>query len=206
MPDGHDRRRLRSQPVEPFAGRHRLAGLRVVAEPAPVALALDGLVGDRALDDEHERIELAAIGLEEPFDEIVGAAHRAVLEVDQRPVDGDLGQAGEGAQGDLLDAGLSGSGQGDRVTVTAEPGVDPQDVDQCLVYRRCHVGPPTLANGHSNTAPFRACASSPRGAMGAFPNGWESHRSHRGTGLSPVGPRPRLTSPSAPRRLRLGRC
>ena len=107
----------------------------VVAEAAPVALALDRLVGDRALDDEHERLELAAVGLEEPLDEVVGAADRAALEVDQRPVHRDLRQAREGAEGDLLDARLRGRGEGDRVAVAAEPGVDPEDVDDGLVRR-----------------------------------------------------------------------
>jgi hypothetical protein len=36
---------------------------------APVALALDRLVRDRALDDEHERVDLAADALPEPLDE-----------------------------------------------------------------------------------------------------------------------------------------
>ena len=71
--DGQDRRRLGRQPVQPLVGRHRLAGGRVVAEAAPVALGLDRLVRDRALDDEHERVEFAAVGLVPPLDEVVGA-------------------------------------------------------------------------------------------------------------------------------------
>ena len=124
---------LGRQPVEPLAGGHRLAGRRVVAEPAPVALVVQLLVGDRPLDDQHERLELAAVGLEEPLEEVVGAAGRAALEVDQRPVHGDLGQARQGAERDLLDAGLGRGGQRDGVAVTAESGVDPQDVDQGLL-------------------------------------------------------------------------
>ena len=49
-PDRDDRRRLRREPVEPLAGRDRLAGLGVVADRRPVALAVDVLVRDRALD------------------------------------------------------------------------------------------------------------------------------------------------------------
>ena len=130
VPTARTARALRREPVEPLAGGHRLAGLGVVAEPAPVALRLDRLVRDRALDDQHERLQLAALGLEEPLDEVVGAADRAVLEVDQRPVHRDLRQARQRAQRDLLDAGLGGRGEGDRVAVAAQPGVDPEDVDR----------------------------------------------------------------------------
>ncbi len=75
--DGEHDERLGGQPVEPLAGGHRLPGLGVVAEAAPVALGLDRLVRDRPLDDEHERLQLAALGLEEPLDERVGALVRA---------------------------------------------------------------------------------------------------------------------------------
>ena len=62
-PDRDDRRGLRSQPVDPLVGGDRLAGLRVDADAGPVALAVDLLVRDRALDDQHERIELALLGV-----------------------------------------------------------------------------------------------------------------------------------------------
>jgi hypothetical protein len=45
-------------------------------------------------------------------------------------VHGHLRETGKGTEGDLLDARLGGCGEGDRVAVTAEPGVDPQNVDQ----------------------------------------------------------------------------
>src|SRR5581483_1989772 len=82
------------------------------------------------LDDQHERVELAARALEEPLEEIVGAAARAALEVDQRPVDGNAGQPGQGAEGDLLDGRLGGSGQSDGVPVATEACVDPEQVDE----------------------------------------------------------------------------
>jgi hypothetical protein len=88
------------------------------------------LVGDRSLDHEHERLELAPIGLEEPLKEVVGAAGRAALEVDQRPVHGHLGQTGKRAERDLLDAGLGSRGQRDRVPVTTEASVDPEHMNQ----------------------------------------------------------------------------
>ena len=130
----HDER-LGRQAVEPFTGGHGLVGVGIVPEAAPVALLLDGLVGDRPLDDQHERVELAPVRLEEPLQEVVGPADRAALEVDERPVDRDLREPRQGAEGDLLDARLGGCGQGDGVAVAAEPGVDPQDMDDGLVRR-----------------------------------------------------------------------
>src|ERR1700757_126864 len=82
---------LGGEPVEPFAGGHRLTGGGVVAEPAPVPLVFQLLVGDGSLDDEHERFQFPAVALKEPFEEVVGAAGRSALEIDERPVDGDLG-------------------------------------------------------------------------------------------------------------------
>ena len=130
--DRDDGGRLGRQPVQPLGGRHRLAGRRVVAEAAPVALVLDRLVGDRALDHEDERLELTAVGLVPPLDEVVGALLRTALEVDQRPVHRDLRQPRQRPEHDLLDAGLGGRGQGDRVAVAAEPTVHPEDVDNGL--------------------------------------------------------------------------
>ena len=109
----HDER-LRRQAIEPLARRHRLVGVGVVAEPAPVALALDRLVRDRSFDHEDERIELTPVGLEEPLDEVVGPTDRSALEVDQRPVHGDLREPGQRAERDLLDARLGGGGRGRR--------------------------------------------------------------------------------------------
>jgi hypothetical protein len=69
-PDREHRQSLVRQPVEPLAGGHRLPGHRVVAEAAPVALVLECLVGDRPLDDEDERLQLAPVGLEELLQEV----------------------------------------------------------------------------------------------------------------------------------------
>src|SRR5262249_272779 len=66
--DGEDGGRLGSQPVEPFAGGHRLAGGRVVAETAPVAFGLDRLVRDGALHDQDKRLKLATVRLVPPLD------------------------------------------------------------------------------------------------------------------------------------------
>ena len=42
----------------------------------------------------YEWFQLAAVGLEEPLEEVVGAARGSAFEVDQRPVHGDLRQTG----------------------------------------------------------------------------------------------------------------
>jgi hypothetical protein len=109
---------------------------RVVAEAAPVAFALDRFVRDRALDDQDERVEFAAVGLVPPLDEVVRALLGPGLEVDQRPVHGDLRQSRQRAQDDFLDAGLRGRGQCDRVPVAAEPRVHPENVQHRLGPRR----------------------------------------------------------------------
>ncbi len=80
--------------IEPLAGGHRLVGRRIVAEPAPIAFALEFLVRDGSLDDQDERIQFAAVGFEEPGEKVVGTSTRPALEVDEGPMDRDLGQAG----------------------------------------------------------------------------------------------------------------
>ena len=183
-PDREDRERLGRQAVEPLAGGHRLVGRRVVAEAAPVALVLDRLVGDRPLHDQDERLQLAAVGLEEPLDEVVRAAHRTALEVDERPVHGDLRQPGEGAQGDLLDAGLGGRGQRDGVAVAAQAGVDPEDVHRRRVGRaettRDRDGHLCLDLGHSLHHPQREAA-----------RGTRAQDADRTAGAGTAGPRAR---------------
>ena len=138
--DGQDRGGLRRQPVEPLAGGHRLARRRVVAEAAPVALGLDRLVRYGPLDDEDERVELAAIGLVPPLDERVRALLGTALEVDQGPVHRHLRESGQGPQHDLLDARLGRGGQRHRVPVASEPPVHPENMDDWLLLR--HRMPP----------------------------------------------------------------
>src|SRR3954447_7464439 len=124
--DRDDAPRLGGEAVEPPVQRQRLAGRLVVAERRPVALAVDVLVRDRALDDEHEgRVELAACGLPERREELLAAERgrqHLVVEVDLR-------DAGDRAEEHVLDAGLARGGDGHRVAVAAHPLRDPQDVD-----------------------------------------------------------------------------
>ena len=143
MPDREDGRGLGGQPVQPFVGGHRLAGRRVVAEAAPVAFGLDRLVRDGSLDDQDERVEFAPVGLVPPLDEVVGALLGAALEVDQRPVHGDLGQPRQGAERDLLDAGLGRGGQCHRVPVAAEAPVHPEDMYDWLLRGLGHSATPS---------------------------------------------------------------
>ena len=82
-----------ANPVQPLAGGHGLSGGRVVAEPAPVAIIMQLLVGNRTFDHEYEGFELSAVGFEEPFQEVVRAPVGSALKVDQWPVHRDLGQS-----------------------------------------------------------------------------------------------------------------
>ena len=72
--DRDDRGRLGRQPVEPLTGRHRLARLPGHCRTRTSTLVVDLLVGDRSLDDQHERFQLAAVGFEEPLEEVVRPA------------------------------------------------------------------------------------------------------------------------------------
>src|SRR5262249_18176941 len=114
---------LRGQPVDPLTGGDRLSGAPVGAQGGPVALALDRLIGDRALDDEYERIEPALVGLEPVRQEVVTdlVSQHGIVQVD-------LGQTRDGAQDDILEAWLAGSGSGDRVAIATQSCGDPEDV------------------------------------------------------------------------------
>ena len=114
----------RREPVDPLGRRDRLAGRLVGADRRPVALALDLLVGDRALDDEHERVEPPFGRVMKELEELV-----AVLVGEHGVVQVDLRQPGNGAQDDVLDARLRGGGDRHRVAVAAQAGRDPEDVD-----------------------------------------------------------------------------
>ena len=124
-PDGHDGGRLRRQPVDPGAGGDRLAALGVDAEPRPVALAVDLLVGHRALEHEHEGVEAPALG-------VVPGAHElvAVLEGEHRVVDDDGRRARDRAREQLLERRAGRRRQRDGVAVTAQPARHPHHVDQ----------------------------------------------------------------------------
>ena len=79
--EGEDRGRPRRQAVDPVVDRDRLAVKGVDAEAAPVSLAVDPLVRDRALDHEDERIEPAIFGPAKALDEVLAVAesqHRIV--------------------------------------------------------------------------------------------------------------------------------
>ena len=65
---------LRRQPVQPLVGRPRLAGRpgRCRTRTSTRRCPCSALVGDRSLDDQDERLQLAAVGLVPPLDEVVG--------------------------------------------------------------------------------------------------------------------------------------
>jgi hypothetical protein len=63
----------------------------VAAETSEVAITVDRLVRDGTLDDEYERFQLTPLGFVKPVEEVVAALLRAAFEVDQRPVQRDIG-------------------------------------------------------------------------------------------------------------------
>ena len=71
-----------------------------------------------------------------------------------------LGKPGQGAERDLLDARLGRRGQGDGVPVAAEPGVDPQDVDDRLVRWQLSVAVNVPSPGRGRAAIVRLHAVS----------------------------------------------
>src|SRR6266571_2264227 len=121
--------RLGCEAVQPLAGGHRLARRRVIPETAPVAFGLNRLIRDRSLHDKDEWVEFATVRLMPPLDKRVRALLRPALEIDQGPVHSYLRQSGQGAERDFLDAGLCCRGECDRVAVTPQPAVHPEDVN-----------------------------------------------------------------------------
>jgi len=109
---------VRRQPVDPLAGRDRLSGRGIGAHGGPEAFLLQALVGDRALDDEDELIELAGDGAAERRQErlAVGIGEHGVVQAHRR-------QPRERPEQHVLEARLRGRRHGDRVAVAAEPRV-----------------------------------------------------------------------------------
>ena len=123
--DRHHRPGLGGKVVDPPVHGQRLPGVRVVAERGPVTLALDDvLVGDRALDHEDERLQLAGHRRAERSEELLAAHRRGQNLV----VQVDLGQPGDEPEHDVFDRRLVGRGDRDRVAVAAHALGDPQDV------------------------------------------------------------------------------
>ncbi len=160
-----NRERLRREPVDPLVGGDRLPRRRVGADRRPVAavVRVELLVGDRSLDDQHERVELTTRGGEPRLEEVV-----AVVVGEHRVVQVDGGQTRDRTEQDVLDAGLGRRGDRDGVTVAAEPGGDPHDVD--VLDGRLLLCLPSVRRGlghHSAHLPGcsgTACARSPREA------------------------------------------
>src|SRR5450755_588993 len=130
---------LRREPVHPLVHRDRLPVLRIHGEAGPVALTVYLLVAERALDHQHERIQLALLGVEPRLRVLV--AHRVV---DHLVVDDHLGHARDGLQDDVLEALVRRRGHRHRVPLAAEARGHPQDVSGdrlCLLVvckRSCH--------------------------------------------------------------------
>src|SRR5262249_24149689 len=94
------------------------------SQGGPVAFLLIVLVGDGAFDDEDEWTELA-------FRCLVEGRQKRVADLvsEDRVVQSHFRQAGDGAEENILDAGLGRGHDGDRVAVTTQAGRQPEDVD-----------------------------------------------------------------------------
>ena len=90
----------------------------------PIAFAFDLLVGNRALDDQHERIELSFLRCVEISHELVTdfGSEDGIMQMDFR-------QAGNGAEQDVFDARLFGRRDRYGVAIAAETGGDPHDMN-----------------------------------------------------------------------------
>ena len=111
------------EPVDPRVGRGSAGRSRGRRRSRPVALAVDLLVGDRALEHEDERIELAGGGAIPRAHELLAGLvgeHRV-----ERITGGIPGRQPRSRSSRL---GLRGRGHRDRVAVAAEPAGQPQHV------------------------------------------------------------------------------
>ena len=99
-------------------------GVGIGSQRSPVAFVLDLLVRNRAFHHQHEGIEL-------PFFRLIPVLHEvvAVFVGEHRIVQVHFGQAGDCAQQHIFDAGLGGRGDRDGISVAAESGGDPDDVN-----------------------------------------------------------------------------
>jgi len=106
-----------------FVGGDGLFGLRIGAEGRPVTFFLDLLVRNRAFHHQDEGFEPAFFREIPVLKEVV-----AVFIGEHGIVQVHLGQAGDGAQQDIFNAGLSCRGNRNGIAVTAEAGCDPDYV------------------------------------------------------------------------------
>src|SRR5262249_50054041 len=134
--------------------------------------------------DEHEGIDLPAVRLPEPLHELV-----TDLVVDQEPVHRHPRQARERSQHDVLDAGLHRGGEGDGVTVAAEPRVQPQDVDERSFFRR-HVRSPPLRRTALDGVPTASRRAASRSTALHYPYRKNPERAmqNRGYFVAPARP------------------
>src|SRR6516225_5289747 len=119
----HDGPGLGSQSIDPVAGQDWLAGFFAGAEGGPISFRLVVLVRNRAFHDKYERIEFSCGCVAEELHELV-----AVFVGEKGIMKMNLGNPGECAENDVLDARLTRAGHSDGVAVASEPGGEPQDV------------------------------------------------------------------------------
>src|ERR1700683_4890944 len=150
-PDRHYRQSLRRQTVDPLGRWDRLAGFEVGSQRRPIALALDPFVRDGTLHNQNKRIQLAFLCPVPILHEVV-----AIFIGQDGIVQMDFGKPRYGPQKNVLNARLGSGGDRDGITIAAQTGGDPKDMNfrdrgrslSDVPIRnafRWHTWPPTVA-------------------------------------------------------------
>ena len=120
-PQRKDGRGSRREPVDPRVGQDRLSALRVGTETRPVTVAVDLLVGHRALEYQNERVELAASRVPPGPHEVLAALVR------EHRIDQDhRGHPRKASAQQIFEARVGRSRQRDRVAVATQAAGEPQ--------------------------------------------------------------------------------
>ena len=121
---------FRREAINPITRQDRLAGGLIRAESRPISFALVFFVGDRTFHHQDERREFSFRGLMKMAHEFF-----AVVVSKKRIVQVNFGDPGDATEEDVFNARLSGRGHRDGVSIAAEAGGDPKNVN--FSYRVC---------------------------------------------------------------------
>ena len=120
--------------------------MRIDAEACPVAVAAESLIADRPLDDEHERIQQAVLGVVPGLHEVATG-----LEGEHRVVQYNARAVRDHPAEQILQARRRGRRHRHRLAITAQPGRRPQDVNLTRPFTHRVL---LLIGGHSMWLPL----------------------------------------------------